>query len=199
MQRHPELLGEPDDALVRAYQDDRDGPRGREAAAVLFGRWRLRAYQWARRFVHEHEQALDIAQDCLMQAFEALPRYDARGRFSAWLFAIVHNRCRGAVRRRPLVRDPDADTDLLVSGVPGPEDEFESAERERQLLERIGRVLEPHERAALWMRSVEGLSVDDITRLLELDGASGARGVLQTARRKLRAAFRPGPGAGGDT
>jgi hypothetical protein len=30
------------------------------------------------------------------------------------------------------------------------------------------------------------MSVEDITRMLGIDGASGARGVLQSARRKLR-------------
>jgi DNA-directed RNA polymerase specialized sigma24 family protein len=47
--------------------------------------------------------------------------------------------------------------------------------------------LDAKERAALWLRAEEGMSVDDITRMLRVDGASGARGLLQTARRKLRA------------
>ena len=37
---------------------------------------------------------------------------------------------------------------------------------------------------------VERLPVDEITRLLGLDTASGARGLLQTARRKMRAALK---------
>jgi RNA polymerase sigma-70 factor (ECF subfamily) len=189
MVRLTELQGESDDVLIRTYQQDRTGPRGREAVAVLFERWRLRVYQWARRVVREHEAALDIAQDCLMQAFEALPRYEARGRFSAWLFAIVHNRCLSAVRRRPLVHDPEVDTEGLVSGTAGPDEQYADAETERRMMARIDEVLAPHERAALWLRTMEGMSVDEITRLLGVDGASGARGLLQTARRKLRASI----------
>jgi RNA polymerase sigma-70 factor (ECF subfamily) len=188
MVRSPDLRGESDDALIRIYQDDRDGERGRGAASALFERWRVRVYQWARRVVRDHESALDVAQDCLLQAYEALPRYEARGRFSAWLFTIVHNRCLSAVRRRPLMHDPEVDTDRLASRAPGPEEEFADADERRRIQDTIRDVLEPRERTALWLRTMEGMSVDEITRLLSLDGASGARGLLQTARRKLRAA-----------
>jgi RNA polymerase sigma-70 factor (ECF subfamily) len=125
----------------------------------------------------------------MLQAFEALPRYETKGRFSAWLFTIVHNRCLSAVRRRPLTHDPEVDTDHLPSDAPGPEEAFSNATEERRMTERIGQVLTPKERSALWLRTVEGMSLEEITSLLELDGASGARGLLQTARRKLRASI----------
>lgn len=196
MARFTELEGESDDGLARAYQADPHGPRGRAAATMLFERWRLRVYQWARRVVREHDAALDVAQDCLLQAFEALPRYEARGRFSAWLFTIVHNRCLSAVRRRPLVHDPEVDTEQLVAGTAGPDEQYAEAEAERRMMARIDEVLDPRERAALWLRTIEGMSVDEITRLLEVDGASGARGLLQTARRKLRASVEGEQGGG---
>ena len=50
--------------------------------------------------------------------------------------------------------------------------------------------LEPQEQEALWLRCFEGLSVDAITEVLAVREASGARAVLQRARRKLRAAWR---------
>jgi RNA polymerase sigma-70 factor, ECF subfamily len=196
MVKSTDLQGEPDDTLIQIYQADREGVRGRQAVSVLFERWRLRVYQWARRVVREHESALDIAQDCLLQAFEALPRYQARGRFSAWLFTIVHNRCLSAVRRRPLAHDPEVDTDLLASQSPAPDEAYADADQERRMMERIDEVLEPRERTALWLRTMEGMSVDEITRLLDVDGASGARGLLQTARRKLRASIEREPGGG---
>jgi len=189
MVRFEELQGESDDALAQAYQADPRGPCGQAAATLLFERWRLRVYQWARRVVRDHDSALDIAQDCLLQAFEALSRYETRGRFSAWLFTIVHNRCLSAVRRRPLTHDPEVDPEQLVSGTAGPDEQYADAETERRMMARIDEVLEPRERAALWLRTMEGMSVDEITRVLEVDGASGARGLLQTARRKLRASI----------
>src|SRR4029079_14118106 len=47
--------------------------------------------------------------------------------------------------------------------------------------------LSPLELQAIWLRCFEGLPVPEITRLLGLTHASGARSVLQSAREKLRA------------
>jgi DNA-directed RNA polymerase specialized sigma24 family protein len=47
--------------------------------------------------------------------------------------------------------------------------------------------LAPLEQEALWLRCVERMPVDEITRVLGIEGSTGARAVLQSARRKLRA------------
>ena len=188
----------PDEALVRAYQEDPGGVRGREAVSRLIARWQLRVYAWARRYVREREQALDLAQDSLLQMYEALPRYEARGKFSAWLFTIVHNRCLTAVRRRPLTRDPEVDLDGLPATELSPEDWVESADGQERVLAAIRDALEPHERTALWLRAYEGMSVEEITRVMGFTGATGSRGVLQTARRKLKAALAAPRRQGGD-
>jgi len=44
-------------------------------------------------------------------------------------------------------------------------------------------------REALWLRCFEHMPVDEIGRVMRLENASGARGLLQRARRKLRAAL----------
>src|SRR5262249_23559439 len=88
-----------------------------------------------------------------------------------------------------LTRDPELDADELATQEQGPEEWFEHAEDRGRLAEAMERSLDVNERAAIWLRAYEGMSVEDITRLLSLDGASGARGVLQTARRKLRTAL----------
>jgi len=189
MSKPPHSDSASDEELVREYQDDSDGPRGRAAAEALVSRWSARAFAWAYRVVREREQAMDLAQDALLQMYEALPRYEARGRFPAWIFTIVHNRCMSAVRRRPLTRDPELDTDELAARDPGPDEWFEGTEQRGRLTEAMQNDLDTNERAAIWLRVCEEMSVEDITRLLGLDGASGARGVLQSARRKLRAAM----------
>jgi RNA polymerase sigma-70 factor (ECF subfamily) len=174
-----------DEALVRAHLADPDGT----AATALIARWQDRVYQWAYRVVRDHDAALDVAQDALLSMYRNLPAYKERGRFGAWLFTIVHNRARSEVRRRPLIRDPEIDLDFLATPGPGPDEQLDSAEWERRLLDTMNRVLEPEERAALWLRSFERLGMEDITQMLKLENATGARGVLQSARRKLRRAL----------
>ena len=178
-----------DDELVRGFQRDTDGESGRAAAAALVARWRGRAYLWAFRVLREREAALDAAQDALLQMYTALPRYESRGRFSAWLFTIVHNRCLLALRKRPLVREDEAEVDDLEMDRSDPGDRVETSLELERVLEAMNRHLEPVERRALWLKSYEGMSVNDITRLLRIEGPSGARAVIQTARRKLRLAL----------
>lgn len=171
-----------DEALVRAHLADPEG----DSAAVLIDRWQDRVYQWAYRVVRDHDVALDVAQDALVAMYEALPNYRPYGRFGAWLFTIVHNRARSEVRKRPLVRDPGVELDDLVAGLAGPDDALVQAEHRGRVLAAMRDALDPDERAAVWLRAYEGLGMDDITQMLGLRNATGARGVLQSARRKLR-------------
>jgi RNA polymerase sigma-70 factor (ECF subfamily) len=186
MTRPPQ--GVADEELARRVQEGGNGPGADAAADALFGRYRRRVYLWCFRYVHDHERALDLAQDVLLNAWRALPRFDARVPFACWLYAIARNRCFSAMRPTGLTRDPEADPDDLPGGA-DPGERFEAAEEEETMMALVTGTLDPIEQDALYMRCWERLPVDEITRQLQIAGASGARGVLQTARRKLRAAI----------
>ena len=53
----------------------------------------------------------------------------------------------------------------------------------------IRSALEPEEQKVIWLRCFDRMPVEEITRVLGIESASGARSVLQRARRKLRAAL----------
>jgi len=178
-----------DEALVETYLRDPRGRAGSAAIEQLIARWSGRVYRWAHRVVRDHDRALDLAQDSLLRMLEALPQYQSRGRFSSWLFVIVRNRCMSALRHRRLNVDLEIDPDHLIADGSAPDDVHETEETRRRVFEAMDGALDSRERAALWLRAYEGLSVEEITRVLEVDGASGARALLQTARRKLRAAL----------
>jgi RNA polymerase sigma-70 factor (ECF subfamily) len=138
--------------------------------------------------VRDHEKALDLAQESLLLAYRSLASFQGRARFSSWLFAITRNRCRSALRS-VRVDGEEAEVDELVSTWRRPDEELEVKEETQAILRLMNEVLEPVEREALWLRAYERVAVDDITRILAIESESGARGVLQTARRKLRAAL----------
>jgi RNA polymerase sigma-70 factor, ECF subfamily len=188
--------GQPsDEELVRRAQSAPGTPEGRQAAEALLMRWRERLYLWCHWRVRDHERAMDLTQECLVRAYRGLPAFESRSAVSSWLFAIARNCCLSAMRKRPLRHDPDVDLEDMTDLLAGPEETAEHRVRLERVLGAMNEVLEPVERQALWLRAHEGLHVDEITHLLGLDGASGARNVLQTARRKLRQALGPdGPG-----
>lgn len=178
-----------DAELLREIRREPGSPGALAAGSELFGRYRLKTYQWCFRVVRDHDTALDLAQDALLSAWRGLAGFDERSQFSSWLFAIVRNRCLTAVRKRVNVRDESVEPDDLLADGRDPLDVLADRQEERAVLEAIREDLEPIEQEALWLRAVERMPVDEITRVLRIRSASGARGVLQGARRKLKARF----------
>ena len=121
-----------------------------------------------------------------MEAFRALPRFEGRARFSSWLFAIARYRCISAVRAPMRLVDDELDLDEVPSDRPDPESEVLANMEEDRVVALLNRALDPLERQAIWLRCYEGMPVPEITRILGVTDRSGARGVLQRARRKLR-------------
>ncbi len=171
------------------YLADPGGPVGKKAASALFGRYQSRVYALCYRFMRDEERALDMAQDALYQAFRSLPELSKQSRFSSWLFAIARNRCFSEIRRADLRRECTIDPDELSGTESDPAAVFEDRMDEGQLIDLIRQNLSPHEQEVLHLRCFEKLSVDRITQIMKIEEGSGARAVLQRARRKLRAAM----------
>ena len=188
MARTP-LHDKSDEELVRLAQTDPQGSLGQSAASELFERYQERVYLWCLRRVQNHDRALDLAQDVMLSAYRGLARFEGRSLYSSWLFAIARNRCFRALRRPRLLWDEEAELEDLADQQLGADRLIEDRQEEELVLRLMRQVLEPQEQTALWLRCGEQLPVEEITRRLKLSSSSGARGLLQTARRKLRAAM----------
>ena len=178
-----------DEQLLARFGNAPESEAGRRAAGQLLARYRGRVYAWAYRIVRAHEDALDIAQVVLLKAWRALPDFDGRSRFSSWLFAVTRNECLTALRPRRLTRDESLDPDAFLVDDEEPGRRFESEQEEAAMETLLRETLSPVEHQAIWLRCFEGLPVDEVTRILGLTHASGARSVLQSAREKLRRAL----------
>lgn len=178
-----------DRELVATFQGAVDRRTRRQAASLLLGRYRRRVLIWCRRVLGEPDAAEDAAQEVLISALRGLPGYEDHGDFGAWLFMIARNRCLSELRRRRVPLADEAVLELIADGRPGPDQEF-LARRLGGDLERLLRdTLDPLEQDAIRLRCDEGLPVDVITSRLAIAEATGARAVLQRARRKLRRAL----------
>jgi len=178
-----------DTELLARYRGAPESAEGRRAAGELLARYRGRVYVWCYRMVRDHERALDLAQDALLKAWRALPGFGERSRFSSWLFSIARNECLTALRPRSLRVDPHVDPLELLVETEDPQALLMSREEEDEMEALLRDHLSPLEQDAIWLRCFEGLPVGEVTRLLGLTHASGARSVLQSAREKLRAAL----------
>jgi RNA polymerase sigma-70 factor (ECF subfamily) len=188
--------GPSDEDLLALYRRSPDSEEGRRAAGHLLARYRGRVYAWAMRLLRRHDDALDVSQVVLLKAWRGLAGFDARSRFSSWLFALTRNECLTALRPRLLRRDEALDPESFLVDDDDPGRLLESAEEEEAMEALLRETLNPVERQALWLRCFERLPVDEVTRILGLTNVSGARSVLQSAREKLRRALaqRDAPG-----
>jgi RNA polymerase sigma-70 factor, ECF subfamily len=169
-----------------------DSPEGRNAACTVLGRYARTVYRWCYGYVRDEGMAEDLSQDILLRAYRRIGNFEGWGRFSAWLYVISRNHCLDAVRRQARRRTEGNEVDMLMDPRPGPDIDLETREAEEGLLRVIAQHLTAQEQEVLWLRCIEKMPVPEITRVLSITQASGARAVLQNARRKLRAALGEG-------
>lgn len=157
---------------------------------ALFAAHQDLVYATCLRFVGSPERARELAQDALIKATQKLPGFRGEARFSTWLVAIARYECLNALRKHGdhLTSDGVLEADDPHASVLS---SLRRQEREAVLLEVAEAALDAEEQQVVWLRYAENLPVARIDELLGSDGgASGARGVLQRCRRKLRRALR---------
>ncbi len=175
----PPQSGTPAPPPVSKSQDAAAGPL---TESELLERHSALVYNLAFRLLGNEQDAEDLAQDAMIRALKALPRFRGECQVTTWLYRITLNTWKNRVRsekRRGLWKrvtfglfsdDPDEETSLaekLPSGEPaldaGLETEDKASAVQKALME-----LEPENRAVLVLRDLEGQSYEEIAVQLGL-------------------------------
>jgi RNA polymerase sigma-70 factor (ECF subfamily) len=122
------------DAERQAVEACRRGER--EAFDRLVLRYQRDVYRLCYRYVNNHEDANDLAQEVFLRAWRAIPRFRGESAVSTWLYRIAVNACLNfRVVRRPAAQElPEG----LADPRPGPESRVEATTRRGA---RCGRLL----------------------------------------------------------
>ena len=168
-----------------------------EAFGALVRRHQDRAFAVAYRLVRQREDALDIAQEAFVRAYQSLAGFKGEARFSTWLHRIVVNLALDHLRRQPHHQAGEYKDALaleeaaqqVVAPTANPEQAAEAIEM-RGLIQRGLAALPAEQRTALVLREIEGLSYKEIARAMRCSiGTVMSR--LHYARRKMQATLRP--------
>ena len=175
--------GDETELIAKAREGDR------EAFTVLVERYERRVVGVALAVVHNQDDALELAQETFVRAFENLKKFESRSSFSTWLYRIAANLSIDFWRREGrynVLRGEDAENELRR--MPSSSGDSYRAASQTELGNRLKEALEeltPEHRAVVLLREVEGLSYDEISDVLQCPrGTVMSR--LHYARNKLR-------------
>ena len=155
--------------------EDRPEPwqTGEVSFESVYQRFKTPVWRLALRMSPGREEALDACQEIFLRVWRGLPGFRRRARLSTWVFQIAWNVLRSRARQRQLQAGrigPTAGLGVVEHlADPAPDPERRAAAGE--LIERVDRCLErlPElQRAALWLREGEGMSYDEIARILDV-------------------------------
>ena len=151
--------------------------------------------------VKNDADAWDLSQEAFIKAWKALPKFEARARFTTWLFRISHNVVYDWLRKRRIqgegeLNDEVFDAGRIDLGAPTaprqdkrPDEALEQNELQQQIEDAIGKLSEEH-RDVILLREVQGL---DYKEIAEVTGNSlgTVMSRLYYARKKLQNYLEP--------
>jgi len=175
------------------------GSGDKEAFRELVERYQRRVLAVVMGMLHDREAALEVTQETFIKAFRSIGRFKGDASFYTWIYRIAVNLAIDHQRRewrRPHGESTrssgnDGQTEDLLDRI-GDEDPrgdpFEAtkdSELRARVLEAIDE-LTPDHKAVILLRELEGLSYDEISRVMQCSkGTVMSR--LHYARKKLQA------------
>lgn len=135
----------------------------REAFDVLVTRYQKPIYRLCYRYVNNHEDANDLAQEVFLKAWRAIGRFRGDSAFSTWLYRIAVNACLNfrALRRPPTNELPET----LVDPRPGAPWAVEREDEAGRVREAVGRLPEK-QRATLILKVFHDLTHEEVAQVL---------------------------------
>ena len=170
--------------LVRLAQEG--SPAAFEELVV---KYQPKVFSMALSFTRNREAADDLAQEVFLKAYLALPRFHGKSEFGTWLYRISVNHIKDFLRKKGRAKEVSLDDVREISFSDREQTEKAELEREtesrRTLVQRFVQSLPEKYRVILTLRDIQGLSYEDISRILRLSpGTVDSR--LHRARRMLR-------------
>lgn len=138
----------------------------RDAFDAIVERHRRSVYQVCYRFMNNHEDAADLAQESFVRAWRGLGRFKGEAALSTWLYRIAVNVCLSRKGSRAVQTEPLGDVDRFEDArAERPGANLARDERARAVRRAI-QALPPRQRATLILRTYHELPHQQIAEIL---------------------------------
>lgn len=159
-----------DQALVERVQGG-----DKTAFDILVLKYQNKIIKLVNRYVHDPDEAMDVAQEVFIKAYRAAGRFRGESAFYTWLYRIAINTAKNhlvAMRRRPPGNDIDASEAEQYDGAAGLK-EYDTPEHlvlRDEIQATIAAAIDdlPDDlRTAITLRELEGLSYEEIAQAMD--------------------------------
>jgi RNA polymerase sigma-70 factor, ECF subfamily len=163
--------------------------KGDEAAwAELVEATHREVYSLCLRILRDPDDAAEATQDAYLKAWRALGTFRGEAMFTTWMYRVAANAAISKQRRRKRKRKHEVDAnDEMVSQLPSSNstEGLAGARIDLEAVEAALRVLPEHYRAALVLRDVYGMSMDEVAKQLKIT-ETAAKVRVHRGRKKLK-------------
>ena len=142
---------------------------------VLVKKYQHKIISLISRYVSDRAEAMDVAQEAFIKAYNALGRFRGESAFYTWMYRIAINTAKNhlvAQSRRPPLSDVDASDaeqysfDSRLKETSSPEHEMLTEEIEQPVHDAITQ-LPDDLKTAITLREIEGMSYEDIATAMD--------------------------------
>ena len=180
--------------IFRAVEDAdliQQAARGKvESFNLLVSRWEKRVYNYLLRITGNREDALDLAQDVFLKAYQNLRKLDDPGRFRPWLYRIAHNEAYSLFRKRkPEFDAEDVEPEATGAGIAVGGTSVFPIELSLAVATALDR-LSPDQREAVVLKIYQGFKFEEMSEILSCP-VSTVKSRLYTALELLKADLAP--------
>jgi RNA polymerase sigma-70 factor (ECF subfamily) len=170
----------------------------KNAFDVLVRKYQFKIIKLISRYVHDPNEAMDVAQEAFLKAYRALPGFRGESAFYTWLYRIAINTAKDylvAQGRRPPGSDIDAhdaeqyEGQSLLKEYETPERLLLKDEIEATVFKAIEDLPEDL-RTAITLRELEGMSYEEIAQAMGCPIGT-VRSRIFRARESIDAKLRP--------
>ena len=166
---------ESDEGLVRQARAGSSS-----AMDELWRRYQRRLFLFVRRRVFTEQDAEDIVQETFIKVMRYLDRFDENYRFRAWIYTICQQLVISHYRKQKMEPLPEN----IPLADDGPNAMAETESLKDKLWQQAASSLPQKQFDLLWLRYVEGMSVQEVAKSLAISGIN-ARVALHRARLTL--------------
>ena len=166
-----------------------NGDKAAFEQVMIHSEKRVMAMTW--RMLGNEADARDASQEVFLRVYKYLGRFSRNQDFFAWLYGITVNVCRDFLKKRQshssrfVSFGEDAGVAYEVADEHADAEQVLVQSQQHELIGKAMGTLPFKERASIVLRDVEGLSTDEVARIMK-SSATTVRSQISSARKKIR-------------